>query len=36
MDIITQLPGTRTAHDAILVVVDRLTRLAQFDRTTLT
>ena len=34
MDFITQLPRTRTGHDAILVVVDRLTKLAHFIPTT--
>ncbi|GJR87387.1 putative reverse transcriptase domain-containing protein [Tanacetum coccineum] len=30
MDIITKLPGTRNGHDAIWVVVDRLTKSAHF------
>ena len=34
MDFITQLPRTKAGHDAILVVVDRLTKLAHFISTT--
>ena len=34
MDFITQLPRTKAGHDAILVVVDRLTKLAHFMPTT--
>ena len=34
MDFITTLPKTKTGHDAILVVVDRLTKMAHFIPTT--
>ena len=33
MDFITQLPETRRGHDAILVFVDRLTKMVHFAAT---
>lgn len=34
MDFITQLPKTKSGHDAILVFVDRLTKMVHFAQTT--